>query len=122
MRLVDAGDLSDKVFEIARSRTMGMDDRKAQNFMRESGLIDVLTAIGRAKTIRSECWISVRDMLPSETGWYWAYSKGTGAHDFYFNGELFGGVLTGRDHDTFIPNHYVTHWMPLPGEPDDDSE
>lgn len=72
-------------------------------------------------------WISVKDRLPDEDGWYLVFAPG-----YWGNSRIYG--LDGMAYSNFKHNYkehwgiergnsrgwsgIVTHWMPLPAPPD----
>ena len=82
-----------------------------------------------AKVLRNTAWISVKDRLPEQDGWYLVYAPG-----YWGNSHIYG--LDGMAYSNFKNNYkdhwgiergisrggavIVTHWMPLPEPPKED--
>lgn len=113
-----------------------LDPETSWEALRECGsnYMEVIAAVKEAfttaaKVLRNTAWISVKDRLPEQDGWYLVYAPG-----YWGNSRIYG--LDGMAYSNFKNNYkdhwgiergisrggavIVTHWMPLPEPPKED--
>ena len=124
MRLIDADALKEQWRMGNKCEECGRDARSCQYYDHIT-IMDVCSMLDDAPTVNG--WISVKDRLPEEKGWYMvyapSYSGGSSGGLAYHNGVMFS-KWSGKSWSVEVGYHErpgcVKAWMPLPEPPKED--
>ena len=108
----------EKLIELLCQATFGVNKQTIKSYLPPSAIAEVADhLIANGVTVQE--WISVKDRLPEEHGWYLIVVNGkveaARREPFLMFGEIWNNDATGGY--SIIPEKEVTHWMPMPQPP-----